>query len=1159
MQKSNFQAPEKKTNVEDILSKFMESTGERMKSNEILMQNQAASIRNLEVQIGQIHNILSNRTQGTFPSDTEKNPKEQVNAVTLRSGKQLQEPQPKPTEKRSEESHVEEIIKEKEPNEPKKIEQNKYEDRLPYPNRLKRVHDEKQYSKFLDMFRSLHINVPFADMLEQMPKYAKFLKDILSNKRKLKAFETVLLTEESSAILQKKLPQKLDDPGSFTIPCIIGNVTFENALCDLGASVNIIPYTLFTKLGIGEAKPTSIALQLADRSKVYPRGVLEDVLVKVDKFIFPIDLIVLDMEEDKSIPLILGRPFLATAQTLIDVAGGKLILRVGDEKVEFNIFNSMKYPMDINSCCSIDIVEDEAIEEAFIKRYPRSSLENCIMNGISDEEDESEEVQEIIRELQSLPSIEPEKFLSYETNENNKEMIKEPPKLELKQLPSHLRYAFLEDKENYPIIINASLTKNEEEKLLRVLREHKAAIGWTISDLKGISPSICMHKILMEESYKPTVQPQRRLNPTMQEVVKKEILKLLDAGIIYPISDSNWVSAIHVVPKKGGMTVIRNEKNELIPTRTVTGWRVCIDYRKLNDATRKDHFPLPFIDQMLERLAGHDYYCFLDGYSGYNQIAIAPEDQEKITFTCPYGTFAYRRMPFGLCNAPATFQRCMMAIFSDMVEKFMEIFMDDFTVTGDSFDSCLAHWTLVLHRCVETDLVLNWEKCHFMVESGIVLGHRISKRGIEVDKAKIEVIEKLPPPTSVKGIRSFLGHAGFYRRFIKDFSKITKPLCDLLAKDAVFKFDESCMEAFETLKEKLISAPIVVAPDWTLPFYIMCDASNLAIGAVLGQRKEKIFHVIYYASRTLNGAQLNYATTEKEFLAVIFAVDKFRQYLLGTKMTIWTNHSAIKYLVTKKDAKPRLIRWVLLLQEFDLEIKDRKGSDNLMADHLSRLEENDKVERDSAPINEQFPDEWLLSIREEPWFADIANYLARKVLRPDMTPQEKKRFFSQLKYYFWEDPHLYKRCADQMLRRCVMEGEIEGILMHCHTLQAGGHYSGNRTAAKVLEAGLYWPTIFKDANRFVAECDSCQRAGNISKRNEMPLQPIMEVELFDVWGIDFMGPFPSSFSNKYILVAVDYVSKWVEAVALPTRRKGCDEIRQQKYLHEIWDSSRDHQ
>src|SRR4051812_16541602 len=657
----------------------------------------------------------------------------------------------------------------------------------------------------------------------------------------------------------------------------------------------------------------------------------------------------------------------------------------------------MKYSMDLNSCCSIDIVEDEVIEKEFIKRYPRSTLENCIMNGISDEENESEEIQEIIRELQSLPPIEPEKFLSYEANENNKEMIKEPPKLELKQLPSHLRYAFLEDKENYPIIINASLTKNEEEKLLRVLREHKAAIGWTISDLKGISPSICMHKILMEESYKPTVQPKRRLNPTMQEVVKKEILKLLDAGIIYPISNSQWVSPIHVVPKKGGMTVIRNKKNELIPTRTVTEWRVCIDYRKLNDATRKDHFPLPFIDKMLERHAGHEYYCFLDGYSGYNQIAIAPEDQEKTTFTCPYGTFAYRRMPFGLCNAPATFQRCMMAIFSDMVEKFMEIFMDDFTITGDSFDQCLNNLTLVLQRCIKTNLVLNWEKCHFMVESEIVLGHKISKEGIEVDRAKVEVIEKLPPPTSIRGIRSFLGHAGFYRRFIKDFSKVSKPLCNLLAKDTAFDFNEECLKAFETHKEKLISAPIVISPDWSLPFELMCDASNYTVGAVLGQRNNKIFHVIYYASRTLHGAQLNYATTEKEFLAVVFAIDKFRSYLLGSKIVIWTDHAAIKYLLAKKDAKPRLLRWVLLIQEFDIEIRDRKGSENLMADHLSRLEPNEQIEEDVVPINEGFVDEQLIIVQVDPWFADIANYLARRVVPASLNWQKKKKFFSKNK------------------------------------------------------------------------------------------------------------------------------------------------------------------
>ena len=399
----------------------------------------------------------------------------------------------------------------------------------------------------------------------------------------------------------------------------------------------------------------------------------------------------------------------------------------------------------------------------------------------------------------------------------------------------------------------------------------------------------------------------------MMEVVKKEILKLLNVGIIYPISDSKWVSPVQVVPKKSGITVVKNEENELVPTRVQTGWRVCIDYRKLNAATRKDHFPLPFIDQMLERLSGHSHYCFLDGYSGYNQIVIAPEDQEKKTFTCPFGTFAYRRMPFGLCNAPATFQRCMMSIFSDYVENIIEVFMDDFTVYGDSFDKCLDNLTLVLKRCIDTNLVLNWEKCHFMVNQGIVLGHVISEKGIEVDKSKIDLIRSLPPPTSVREVRSFLGHAGFYRRFIKDFSKIALPLCNLLQKDATFDFNEECQRAFKKLKEVLTSAPVIQPPNWDLPFEIMCDASDYAVGAVLGQRVGKLPHVIYYASRTLNDAQLNYSTTEKELLAVIFALEKFRSYLIGSKVIVYSDHAAIRYLLTKKDAKPRLIRWILLL------------------------------------------------------------------------------------------------------------------------------------------------------------------------------------------------------------------------------------------------------
>ncbi|KAK9029833.1 hypothetical protein V6N11_031278 [Hibiscus sabdariffa] len=600
-----------------------------------------------------------------------------------------------------------------------------------------------------------------------------------------------------------------------------------------------------------------------------------------------------------------------------------------------------------------------------------------------------------------------------------KPSLEHAPSLELKPLPPHLKYVYLGSNETLPVIISSKLLPDQECSLINLLSQYKKAIGWTMADLKGISPTICMHKIMLEECHSNSVEPQRRLNPAMKKVVMKEIIKWLDAGVIYPISDSSWVSPVQCVPKKGGITVVTNDENELLPTRTVTGWRICMDYRKLNKATKKDHFPLPFIDQMLDRLAGKEFFCFLDGYSGYNQIAIAPEDQEKTTFTCPYGTYAFRRMPFGLCNAPATFQRCMLAIFSDMVEEFLEVFMDDFSVSGETFDSCLGNLDKVLKRCEEADLVLNWEKCHFMVNEGTVLGHKISSKGIEVDKAKVEVIEKLPPPTNVKGIRSFLGHAGFYRRFIKDFSKISKPLCNLLQQNQPFVFDKECQSAFEELKMRLISAPVVVPPDWTPPFELMCDASDHAVGAALGQRRD---------------------------------------------------HSAIKYLVTKKDAKPRLIR--------DVEISD------------------------------SFPDEKILFATTIPWYADIVNFLVSGIIPPDLSSQGRKKFRHDAKFFYWNEPYLFKQSC-------------------------GGHFGGNRTAAKILQSGFYWPTLFKDAHAFAKACDRCQRTGNISRRNEMPLQNILEVELFDVWGIDFMGPFPSSHGDLYILLAVDYVSKWVEAIATP--------------------------
>ena len=294
-------------------------------------------------------------------------------------------------------------------------------------------------------------------------------------------------------------------------------------------------------------------------------------------------------------------------------------------------------------------------------------------------------------------------------------------------------------------------------------------------------------------------------------------------------------------------------------------------------------------------------------------------------------------------------------------------------------------------------MVLNWEKCHFMVKQGIVLGHVISERGIEVDKAKIETVEKLPPPTNIKSLRSFLGHAGFYRRFIKDFSKITKPLTRLLQKDVEYDFDEECLQAFRTLKQSLISAPIMQPPDWNLPFEIMFDASDYAIGAVLGQRKEGKVHTIYYASKTLNEAQMNYATTEKELLVVVFAFEKFRSYIVNSKVIVYTDHAAIKYLLSKKDAKPRLIRWILLLQEFDMEIRDKKWSDNVVADHLSRMHHGDDG---MELIEDRMRDDHLYRVLDRRgWMNDIIRCL-RKMPLDHLDKNAKRRVIAESRKFY---------------------------------------------------------------------------------------------------------------------------------------------------------------
>ncbi|GKD29820.1 reverse transcriptase domain-containing protein [Tanacetum coccineum] len=348
-----------------------------------------------------------------------------------------------------------------------------------------------------------------------------------------------------------------------------------------------------------------------------------------------------------------------------------------------------------------------------------------------------------------------------------------------------------------------------------------------------------------------------------------------------------------------------------------------------------------------------------------------------------------------------------------------------------------------------------------MVKEGIVLGHKISKNGIEVDKAKVDVIAKLPHPTTVKGVRSFLGHAGFYRRFIKDFSKISRPMTHFLEKNTPFIFFDKCIQAFETLKKKLTETPILIAPNWDLPFELMCDASDFAIGVVLGQRHEKHFRPIHYASKIMSEAESHYTMMEKEII-------------------VYTDHSALKYLFAKKDSKERLLRWVLLFQEFKFKVIDIKGAENLHTDHLFRLENPYENVLNSKEINEAFPLETLNMVTfrgdsSTPWFADFANYHAGNFIIKGMLSQQKNKFFKDVKHYFRDNPYLFKICADQVIRRCVSGQEAIDVLIACYSGPTRGHYGANYTAKKVFDTGFYWPTIYRDAHDLVTRCDTCQR------------------------------------------------------------------------------------
>nr|GEU86595.1 reverse transcriptase domain-containing protein [Tanacetum cinerariifolium] len=876
-----YQAP-----IPQIQSVYQTDFESYVKANDTVLRNMKNQGQNVQNQLANLTDMLSkfmsssiasSLGSGTLPNNTIANLKEELKGITTRSGVAYQGPKiPTPPKviKQGTEVTKDQVqapssqstapvqppvaqfetptLISKPVVAPVSVPMPNVKSSIPYPSRhdneRRRDQANEKIEKFYEIFKDMSFEISFTDALILMPKFASTLKALIGNKEKLSEMDRTLMNEHCSAVILNKLPRKLRDPGKFLIPCEFPGMDECLALADLGASINLMPLSVWEALSLPELTPTCMTLELTDRSVSKPIGIAKDVSFKVGVFHFPADFVVVDFEPDPRVPLILRRRFLKTTNynqmtaNKIDVICEEYsqeVLGFSDTAASGNLtphddpivsrtsstltpFGDSDFLLFEEADAFLGL-EDDPDSPKINPFYYDSEGDILFLETILN----SEPFSPLPNHEQYLPSF--KKELKVFEEKTIKSFVDEPPEVELKDLPPHLEYAFLEGDNKLPVIIAKELGDEKKSALIKVLKSHERTISWKLFDIQGINPKFCTHKILMEEYYKPAMQHQRRVNPKIHDLIKKEVEKLLDARLIYSISDSPWVSPVHCIPKKGGFTVVENEENELIPTRLVTGWWVCIDYRKLNEATRKDHFPLPFMDQMLERLGENEFYCFLDGFFG----------------------------------------------------------------------------------CEDANLSLNWEKSHFMVKEGIVLGHKISKNGIEVNRAKIDVIAKLPHPTTVKG-------------------------------------------------------------------------------AVLGKRHEKHFKPIHYASKTMNDAESNYTTTEKEMLAVVYAFEKFRSYLIMNKSIVHTDHSALKYLFAKKDAKARLLC--------------------------------------------------------APWFADFANYHAGNFIVKDMTSQQKNKFFKDVKHYFWDDPFLFKICVDQVIQQF---GSPRAIIS-----DRGTHFCNDQFSKVMLKYGV---------------------------------------------------------------------------------------------------------
>ena len=800
-------------------------------------------------------------------------------------------------------------------------------------------------------------NVTIGQLLHDNITYQRLIRDAWTRKRRRKV-------KLPSVAVNFSQPE---DSGAPEVTVEIEGCSIPEVPIDGGSGVNLMLEDTAFDLGFTTFEATDQVLRMADQSRVRPVGKLSQVPTRIGGTDYLLNYVIIRVHKGRPFSMLLGRPWLYSARVLVDWAAKELVVGKPPVRIPWATEKYMGETSESDGYTTDWTEPEDSVSSYYVEPFQhetenRFGFPDPILEHLPDGDQPVVTTDRSLGEA-SVPlttewiaqqirtgSLPPEGGQTSGNDWGN--LMAEPEETSTEKVKPVVSPTDYEKEEVSPgknFYLNKRMRREERAAYARLLREYLDIFAWEPSDLTGIPPHLGEHHIDLTKGSVPVRQRQYRLNPKYLLMVKEEIDRLLEAGFIYPVNNSEWVSPIVVVPKKVG-------------TDGKVKIRVCQDFRKLNAATKKDYFPLPFTDIILDHVAGHECYSFLDGFSGYNQVFIRWCDQLKTTFTTEWGTYAFTRMPFGLCNAPGTFQRLMMDIFKDFLRHFIEVFIDDFAVFS-SRERHLECLRKTFERCRETNLKLHPGKCFFGMDSGILLGHVVSEAGLQADLEKIRVVLSLLPPANAREIRGFLGCVGYYRRFIDGYAKRAIPLTELLKKDTDFEWTERRQQAFEDLKAQLVKAPILSVPNWSEEFHVTIDASGWCLGSILWQfDKERRENPVYYASRQMSLAERNYTTTEREALAVVYSCKKFRHYLLGYKVIFHTDHDSLKYLVNKPDLSGRLARWILLLQEFNYEVVVKPGKANSNADYLSRQRGKESVADISAEFPDEFPDSSLIDV-----------------------------------------------------------------------------------------------------------------------------------------------------------------------------------------------------